>query len=179
VGTKDTKLRILQVAPALTGGGGEQIALRLHRAFRRRGHRSMLFAGRLSEAQEEDVFPILGRWEVSSRARTVNAFFQRVITLTGGRGRTRLFPLFEALAFPRVAWDLALGHEDYTQPGSSQILSLAPEPPDVVLLHNLHGQWLRREGFFDLEYLPALSRAVPVIPSTARAGASAAGNART
>ena len=157
------RLRILQVASAVEGGGGEQVSLRLHRAFRRLGHRSMLFAGRLKNISEDDVFPIPDRWEVSPAAGRVRALSRRVLSLTGGRGSTRLFPLFEALAFPRVTWDLWRGHEDYTQPGSHQLLSLAPEPPDVVLLHNLHARWNKRGGFFDLEYLPELGRALPVI----------------
>ncbi len=157
------KLRILQVAPAVEGGGGEQISLRLHRAFRRLGHRSMILAGRLKNFSEADVLPIPNRWEVPPFARSVDALYRRVLALSGGRGATRLFPLFEALAFPRVTWDLWRGHEDFTQPGSRQILSLAPERPDVVLLHNLHARWNRREGFFDLEFLPQLSAQLPVI----------------
>ncbi len=157
------RLRILQVTASVEGGGGEQISLRLHRAFRLLGHRSMLFAGRLKNFSEEDVFRIPGRWDVSPWARSVRAAFRQVQALTGGRGATRLFPFFEMLAFPRVTWDLWRGHEDYTQPGSHQLLALAPEPPDVVLLHNLHARWSRREGFFDLEYLPVLSRRAPLI----------------
>ncbi|MGB7537548.1 MAG: glycosyltransferase [Anaerolineales bacterium] len=161
--TAKRKLRILQVTSAVEGGGGEQISLRLHRAFRRLGHRSMLFAGRLKNFSEADVFQIPDRWDVSARARSVRAVFRSALALTGGRGATRLFPFFEALAFPRVTWDLWRGQEDYTQPGSHQLLGLAPEPPDVVLLHNLHARWSRREGFFDLEFLPELSRRAPVI----------------
>ncbi|MBN1438432.1 MAG: glycosyltransferase [Anaerolineales bacterium] len=156
-------LRILQVAPAVEGGGGEQIALRLHRAFRALGHRSMLFAGRLKDFSEEDVLGIPNRWQVSARARALDALYRALLRLTGGSGANRLFPLFEAAAFPRVAWDLWRGHEDFTQPGSRRILELAPEQPDAVLLHNLHARWNRREGFFDLEYLPELSARLPVI----------------
>jgi glycosyltransferase involved in cell wall biosynthesis len=50
-----------------------------------------------------------------------------------------------------------LGREDYQFPGSRQLLTLAPLPPDIVHVHNLHGD------FFDLPYLPALSREVPVV----------------
>jgi glycosyltransferase involved in cell wall biosynthesis len=157
------KLRILQVTPAVEGGGGEQISLRLHRAFRKLGHRSMLLAGRLKNFSEEDVRPIPNRWEVSPFARAVDALYRRMLALTGGRGATRLFPLFEAFAFPRVTWDLGRGHEDFTQPGSRRLLALTPEQPDVVLLHNLHARWDRREGFFDLEFLPQLSAQLPVV----------------
>jgi glycosyltransferase involved in cell wall biosynthesis len=157
------KLRILQVTGAVEGGGGEQISLRLHRALGRLGHRSMLFAGRLKKFSEADVLPIPDRWEASPRARAIRAAFRRVLAFTGGRGSTRLLPFFEALAFPRVAWDLWRGHEDYNQPGSHELLALAPERPDVLLLHNLHARWNRREGFFDLGYLPELSGRAPLI----------------
>jgi glycosyltransferase involved in cell wall biosynthesis len=157
------KLRILQVAPAVTGGGGEQISLRLHRSFHRLGHRSMLAVGRMTGQAAEDVFPIPGRWDVAPAARMVRRVFDQVLSLTGGRGSTRLFPFFEALAFPRVTWDLWRGYEDYTAPGSRWLLRLTPEPPDIVLLHNLHARWTKREAFFDLEFLPELSRRVPVI----------------
>ena len=161
--TTGRRLRILQVAPSVEGGGGEQISLRLHRAFRRAGHRSMLAVGRWKEFSDPDVFAIPGRWDSSARATAVRALMQSIQSLIGGRGSTRLFPLFEALAFPRVAWDLWRGHEDYTQPGSRRLPGLAPEPPDVLLLHNLHARWDKREGFFDLEYLPQLSRSLPTI----------------
>jgi len=161
--SKTERLRILQVTSSVEGGGGEQIAMRLHRAFRRRGHRSMLFAGRGVLSGAEDLFFIPNRWEDTPRTRTIHSLYQRILSWTRGRGRNRLLPIFEMLAFPRVTWDLWWGHEDYTQPGSRRLLELAPEPPDVVLLHNLHARWNRREGFFDLEFLPALGSSVPVI----------------
>jgi glycosyltransferase involved in cell wall biosynthesis len=159
----DRQLVILQVASALEGGGGEQISLRLHRAFRRLGHRSILFAGRVSATTDEDVFALPGRWEASRRARAVYAVCRRILALTGGRGRRRLLPLFETVMFPRFTWDLWRGHEDFTQPGSRLLLSLCPERPDAALLHNLHARWNRREGFFDLTYLEPLGRELPVV----------------
>jgi glycosyltransferase involved in cell wall biosynthesis len=156
-------LRILQVTSSVEGGGGEQIAMRLHRAFRRGGHRPMLFAGRGVLNGDEGLCAIPSRWEEIPRARQIHQIYRRVLSFTRGRGESRLFPIFETVAFPRVTWDLWRGHEDYTQPGSRRLLELAPEPPDVVLLHNLHARWNRREGFFDLEFLPALSSSVPVI----------------
>jgi glycosyltransferase involved in cell wall biosynthesis len=156
-------LRILQVTSSVEGGGGEQISVRLHRAFRALGHRSMLFAGRGELNGGEGLYVIPNRWEETPRAKKIQELYRKILSLTGGRGQTRLFPFFEALAFPRVAWDLWRGHEDYTQPGSRRLLALVPEQPDVVLLHNLHARWDRREGFFDLGFLPELSRSVPVI----------------
>jgi glycosyltransferase involved in cell wall biosynthesis len=159
----DRKLTILQVTSAVEGGGGEQVSLQLHRAFRRLGHRSILFAGRVSAQDDEDIFALPNRWETSRRARAAFAAYRRILALTGGRGESRLLPLFETVMFPRFTWDLWRGHEDFTQPGSRRLLSLIPQKPDVVLLHNLHARWNRREGFFDLTYLEPLSKTLPAI----------------
>jgi glycosyltransferase involved in cell wall biosynthesis len=157
------KLTILQVAASATGGGGDQISLRLHRGFRRAGHRSILFVGHGSAQPEEEVFHLPDRWQASRRGRALFALYQRVLGLTRGRGANRLLPVFEAVMFPRFQWDLWRGNEDFTQPGSRRLLALAPQPPDVILLHNLHARWHRREGFFDLSFLESLSRSAPVI----------------
>jgi glycosyltransferase involved in cell wall biosynthesis len=135
----------------------------MHRAFQRLGHRSTLFVGRGVPSAGEDLYVIPNRWEETQRARMIQEVYRKLLSLTRGRGQSRLFPIFEALAFPQVTWDLWRGNEDFTQPGSRRILSLVPEKPDVVLLHNLHARWNRREGFFDLDFLPQLSSSVPVI----------------
>jgi glycosyltransferase involved in cell wall biosynthesis len=48
--------------------------------------------------------------------------------------------------------DAALGREDFRFPASRRVLDLAPSPPDVVHVHNLHG------GYFDLRVLPELAQ---------------------
>jgi glycosyltransferase involved in cell wall biosynthesis len=159
----NSQLRILQVAPAVEGGGGEQIALRLQDALRARGQRPILAVGRGALIPQQDMVGIPNRWEVSARARWIRRRLNAALVLTRGRGERYLFPLAEAMAFPRVTWDLWRGNEDFTQLGSDRLLELAPELPDIVLLHNLHARWDRREGFFDLTSLETLSRRVPVI----------------
>jgi glycosyltransferase involved in cell wall biosynthesis len=47
------------------------------------------------------------------------------------------------------------GLENFDFPGTAELLSLSPQRPDLVHCHNLHG------GYFDLRYLPKLSRTVP------------------
>jgi glycosyltransferase involved in cell wall biosynthesis len=157
------KLRIMQVAPAMEGGGGEQIALRMHQALRSRGHRSMLMIGRGVGAPDQDIFSIPDRWSVAAFPRLLHRTAALIARLTQGRGGRWFTAFAETLAYPRVPWDLWRGNEDFTQPGSRHLLALAPEKPDVVLLHNLHARWNRREGFFDLAYLVELSNRVPVL----------------
>src|SRR5207249_2562667 len=62
-----------------------------------------------------------------------------------------------ALADPAARIDYHLGREDFRFPGTRELLSLTPEPPDVFHAHNLHG------GYFDLRLLPALSRRSPFV----------------
>jgi glycosyltransferase involved in cell wall biosynthesis len=56
---------------------------------------------------------------------------------------------------PRVWWEEHQGIEDFEFPGSHHVLDLAPEIPDVLHCHNLHG------GYFDLRALAALTHRVP------------------
>ena len=62
-----------------------------------------------------------------------------------------------ALRDPGVLLDLARGREDFRFPASHRVLDLAPRPPDVLHLHNLHG------GYFDLAALPELSARQPTV----------------
>jgi glycosyltransferase involved in cell wall biosynthesis len=53
--------------------------------------------------------------------------------------------------------DAVLGLEDFRYPAARRLLELAPELPDVVHAHNLHG------GYFDLRELAPLTRQAPVL----------------
>lgn len=156
-------LSILQVVPSLGAGGAETLALQLHRGYRDRGHASMLLLGRGPVSPQEDVFAIPDRWHSGAWPRWVGGFRGLLSRISGGRPLSRMQPFFDALAFPRFARDLAWGHEDFSYPSSQRILGLGPRPPNILHLHNLHGQWVRREGFFDLRALIELSRKVPTI----------------
>ncbi len=61
------------------------------------------------------------------------------------------------LAEPIRTIEREFGREDFGFSGAEELLGLAPKPPDVVHLHNLHGD------YFDLRTLPRLSRQVPTI----------------
>lgn len=63
--------------------------------------------------------------------------------------RTRLAHL---LAGPLRILDRRRGRETFRYPATRRMLDVLPSEPDIVHLHNLHG------GYFDLGWLPALSR---------------------
>jgi glycosyltransferase involved in cell wall biosynthesis len=121
-------LSVLQVNASDTGGGAEVVSLALHRGFRARGVDATLAVG-LARTNEQGVFAI-------------------------GEHRSRRA---RALRDPAVALDLLRGHEDFRFPASHGVLELAPHPPQILHLHNLHG------GYFDLRALPELASPQPTI----------------
>jgi glycosyltransferase involved in cell wall biosynthesis len=119
---------VLQVNASDTGGGAEVVSLSLHCAYRARGLETTLAVGR-ARGGEEGVVQI-------------------------GDAHTRRA---RALRDPRVLWDVLRGREDFRFPASRGVLELPPRPPDVLHLHNLHGD------YFDLRALPDLSRRQPTV----------------
>jgi glycosyltransferase involved in cell wall biosynthesis len=128
-------VNVLQVSTSDRGGGGEAVALGLHRALRRRGHEVWLAVGRRT-TDEEGVLAIGdGRFPAHPRLRRA----------------------LRALRDPGIAVDLARGREDFRFPASRRVLDLPPRSPGVLHLHNLHG------AYFDLRELPALAAQVPTL----------------
>ena len=116
-------MKVLQILDGRPGRRSRAIALALHRGLRRGRPRGD--AGRrLPRSGEPGVVEI------------------------GGAGPRRR----RALTNPGVLFDTLRGREDFRFPASRRVLELAPEPPDVVHVHNLHG------GYFDLRVLPELAR---------------------
>lgn len=148
-------LNILQVSTSDTGGGAEHIALNMHRHYLDRGHEATLAVGhkssdddsivRLPDAEARGAWARI--WMGVSRA--IRGHEHRLGDTRGVRG------VVDAIARPKAWLDRRLGREYFGYPGSSRLLELAPRP-DVVHLHNLHGD------YFDLRVLATLSRRVPV-----------------
>jgi glycosyltransferase involved in cell wall biosynthesis len=128
-------VRILQVSTSDRGGGGEAVALGLHRALRGRGHEAWLAVGRRRTAEEG------------------------VLAIASARhdGRPRLQRAARALRDPGVAFDVFRGREDFRFPSSRRVLELPPVRPEVLHLHNLHG------AYFDLHALPELSASTATV----------------
>jgi len=85
-------------------------------------------------------------------ARVINRYSGRI------RGAQRISERWiPYLAAPMRWWAWWGGHEDFYFPGTGHLIDQAPFHPDVLHLHNLHGD------YFDLRELPGLSHAVPTI----------------
>ncbi len=129
-------MNILTIASHDGTGGAARVARDLFRACRDRGHGSFMAAGQ-KDSCDPDVI-CLAPQGLSSRFELKN---QDELTPAMRRCRAK---------------QLELGIEDFHFPKSREVLTLGSGRPDVVHAHNLH------RGFFDLGFLPALSRAVPL-----------------
>jgi glycosyltransferase involved in cell wall biosynthesis len=156
VGTGAEPLRILTVSTADRAGGAELVARTLFEAYRRLGHQSWLAVGRkVSDDPDVLVIPNPGPHGEWSRLcqrvdRSLAPLDERV------RAVWRVRHLARKFGERGNELDRAAGREDFRYPASHRVLELAPESPEVVHCHNLHG------GYFDLAALPRLSRRAPL-----------------
>jgi glycosyltransferase involved in cell wall biosynthesis len=147
-------VKVLQVNTLDDGGGAARVARKLFEAYRAHGHQTWMVVG-VKRIGNPDIFTIShapaarvwGRpwWRIHDRLRPYPGRAAKVARVAA------------ALASPRKIVSERRGLEDFDFPGTRRLLELAPEVPDVVHLHNLHG------GYFDLRELKSLSRAVPVV----------------
>ncbi len=144
----ESALRILQVSTVDIAGGAEKIAWDLFASYRALQHRSWLAVG-TKRSGDADVFSI---------PKNPNRF-SRIIPSCSNRlpyaayvGRR-----IDTLTNPARIYSHLIGHEIFDYPGTRSLLDSAPERPDILHCHNLHG------GYFDLRALPSLSHQVPTV----------------
>lgn len=151
-------MKILQVNQQDGRGGAAGICLALHRSLLEGGLESAVLVGRLTgntsgvaRIEHDRYRPLWARfWMVP--ARWINMYSGRV------RGAQRVAERwFPRLASPRRFWSWWRGYEDFDFPGTRHLFEQIPFVPDVLHLHNLHGD------FFDLRELPWLSKKVPTM----------------
>ncbi len=139
-------MRILHVNTTAHGGGAAQLAFDLMEGCNTAGHSAWL-AVREKTLDDERLLAIRNEAHRHQWARLCN----RVVRpLAGNR-------LARACGRPWSTARVLLGHEDFDFPGSHHLLEHAPDKPDVLHLHNLHG------SYFDLRVLPWLSRQIPTV----------------
>jgi glycosyltransferase involved in cell wall biosynthesis len=152
----DSLLRILQVNSVDSGGGAARVAWDLFQAFRRKGHESWLIAGaKLTDDPyvrelEHDPYRKGLPGVLAKVWKPFRKFESRYEGLRSLHRRTLL-----AVDSRRIRNRL-MGIEDFEFPGTAHLFDLIPERPDVVHLHNLHGD------YFDLRELAVISKQVPV-----------------
>lgn len=150
-------VNILQISTRDLGGGAEGSAWNLFRSYRGRGHRSWLAVG-WKHGDDPDVFEIPRMPARVPWAHLCWILHGRLAVFQGRiSGVSRLRHLLRTLAGGKPEIERWMGREDFNHPGSLSLLQLAPERPDLVHAHNLHG------GYFDLRFLTRLSYQVPVI----------------
>lgn len=150
-------MNILHVNTTDAVGGAAALAQSLHAGYRTRGHRSWM-AARVRTSDDPDVIPIENDHYRSKWARRWIRAASPLEPLRGKfPGPGRLYTLIRmGLASPQRYRDLLEGREDFDYPATEALPDLTPAPPDVLHLHNLHGD------YFDLRALPALTRRLPV-----------------
>jgi glycosyltransferase involved in cell wall biosynthesis len=149
---------ILTVNASVAGGGAERVATTLHEEYVRRGLDAWYAVGCLN-AEAPRAFEIPNDEGRGPWARAFAKAGRRVSPASSRPGAPAWYAsrLLRVLGEPGRYARVMRGCEDFDFPQTSRLLELAPEFPDVLHLHNLHG------GYFDIRALPALSSAVPTV----------------
>lgn len=152
----DSAIRILQVSSADIAGGAEKVAWNLFQQYRKRGHESYL-AVRMKHGTNPAVLPIPNAEKRSLWTRT----WLRAGGVDENRSEhdpwSKRSQLARGIGEPLRVARLHMGLEDFSFPGTWDLLKLTPDLPDILHCHNLHGD------YFDLRALPWLSKQVPVV----------------
>jgi len=137
-------------------GGAARICWYLFQDYRRLGHSSHLLVDQ-KRSNDPDVLEIPNDDFRNPWAR----FWNKAEKTFHLKWRLRLFPgaarSLAALGEPERWKDRQKGIEDFHFPATRHLLQLTPRRPDILHLHNLHGNY----SFFDLRALPNLSNQVP------------------
>jgi glycosyltransferase involved in cell wall biosynthesis len=148
-------MRILHVSTSDRGGGAEKLALELSTMARDDQHEAVLAVGHLQKKQDgvvcfnNDQYRRL--WPGFWRARQ-NRYYS-----IGSPVGARLSGWLANLGEPWRWLQWHLGYEDFHYPGVESLIDRLPFSPDIIHLHNLHG------NYFDLRALKWLTGEYPVL----------------
>ncbi len=151
-------MKIVQINQYDALGGAARVCWYLFDRYRRWGHRSYLVVGQRSIRDPHVIEvpndryrnPWSGLWNRAQKLFDLN--YQ--LRILPGIARS-----LAALGEPRRWMDNRRGMEDFHCPAIQHLWEWLPMAPDVVHLHNLHGDY----PYFDLRQLPFISKRVPTI----------------
>lgn len=152
-------MRIVQVNTKAIGGGAERIALTLHQRYQQLGHQSKLIVGHPPLLDTSTLLlPNEEIRQASAWYRIWHGLYERLQPYHARiKGTWRLGMLAHTIADPQLAYDRWMGYEHFDFPATAQLFQQMPYVPQILHLHNLHG------GFFDLTYLPTLTKQIPTV----------------
>lgn len=151
------RMNVLQVNTADVGGGAAAIATSLSEAYAVRGLHSSIAVGR-KHGSDPNVFEMPNQISRGPWSRFWLAGSQLLEPIAPRlRGLDRVQRLMRDIALPESAAARFYGSENFDFPGTWWILALPPDVPDILHLHNLHGD------YFDLRALPWLTARVPTL----------------
>lgn len=152
-----SNLHILQVSTYDIAGGAEKVAWDLFQAYKDLGHKSTLVVG-TKRSNDPSVFCIPHNVYRNSSAKIftsigdhLDPFIRRI---PFGK---ELNENLKIIGETKRVINKINGVEDFDYPGTSYILEIIKEKPNIVHCHNLHG------SYFDLRILSKISHQVPVL----------------
>lgn len=150
-------MKILLISYADSFAGGEKMAATLYEQYKKNGHESFLAVGS-KRGNNPDIIEI----PYTEKVGLLNKIWKIVEKKTTSSNiyilrQQRVQSLIKLLCLhPLGIIRFLSGEEYYNYPHSRKILDLIPKKPDIVHCHSLR-------GYFDLSYLPDLSRQIPLV----------------
>jgi glycosyltransferase involved in cell wall biosynthesis len=147
-------LRVLGVNTTDYGGGAERVALDLVLAYRARGLTAHLAAG----FRQTDLDCVLAIRNSQIWRRGLSRLARGLRNCSGNKRVHHVAEFIDQFMSRPASWvRRQLGHEDFSFGGTKRLLNLPPESPDILHIHNMHG------NYFDLRALSELSHQVPTV----------------
>lgn len=147
-------MKILQVCTSDRSGGAEKAAYDLYLSSRLRGHEAFLAVGNKT-IDDENILKIDNNSDRNLWARFWRRRQQELYRKERST-RARLSGWAANLSELQRWINWQRGYEDFDYPGSRRLLLLSGVTPEIVHLHNLHG------NYFDLRVIAGISHRLPV-----------------
>lgn len=146
----------MQINTIVKRGGAARVVASLHEGYLARGIDSWIAVG-FQEGEQPQVITVPN---ASSRPRYRQLLERLALKIEpeskAGLGASTVRGL-RAASDPVAAASRWWGLEDFSFPGTRELLGLLPGPPQIIHGHNLHG------SYFDLREMPALSQIAPMV----------------